>query len=417
MFKIGAMTRPLDLTFVRRQFPALAGDWLYFDNAGGSQALARVVERIGEFLLTSNVQLGASYGVSQLATERVKQARKRLAIYLNAGDPDEIVFGSSTTQLLSNLALSMAPLLGAGDEIIVTNCDHESNIGPWLRLAEARGAVVRTWKVNPETWELDLGDLEALLCERTRLVCFTWASNLLGTINPVAEIARLVHRYGAKVCVDAVAYAPHRALDMQATGIDYCVFSLYKVYGPHTAVLYGRREHLLELAAINHYFIGKDEIPYKLQPGNANFELAWGSTGIVDYFEELAVLHPQAGGNTGDQLRCAFEPIALHEEVLAERLLGYLRIKPKVHIVGKAVADRQLRVPTVSFSVQDRHASEIPNHTDPFKIGIRWGDFYARRLVESLGLADSGGVVRISMVHYNTVAEVDRLIEKLETIL
>lgn len=249
----------LDLDFVRSQFPALAGEWTYLDNAGGSQVLAGVADRVRDYLLSTNVQLGASYAVSREAGERVARATRAVAASINAADEHEVVIGPSTTQLLANLALAMRPHLAAGDEVFVTNCDHEANIGPWVRLAD-QGVVVKTWKVDPATLELRTSDLEALMTDRTRLVCFTHASNILGTINPVAEITRKVHERGARVVVDAVSYAPHRALDVRAWDVDYYVFSSYKVYGPHLAVLYGKRELLEGLATINHFFVPDDDV-------------------------------------------------------------------------------------------------------------------------------------------------------------
>ncbi len=178
----------LDMDFVRRQFPALSGDWVFMDNAGGSQVLSRVADRISDYLLTSNVQTGATYAPSQRSTERVREARNAFARYLNAADAGEIVMGASTTMLIRVLSEAMTGSLSAGDEIIVTNTDHEANIGPWLK-HEARGVVIRFWNCNPETLELDLTDLKALMNERTKLVCVTHASHIFGTINPIAEIS------------------------------------------------------------------------------------------------------------------------------------------------------------------------------------------------------------------------------------
>jgi cysteine desulfurase family protein (TIGR01976 family) len=405
----------LDVNFVRQHFPALNGEWIFLDNAGGSQILGSIVERISDYLIYTNVQLGASYGVSQQSTQRVDQARHLMATFINAKNSDEIVFGSSTTQLLANLALAMSASFKSGDEVIVTNCDHESNIGAWTRLS-ALGVVVNTWKVHPETLTLELDDLENLLTEKTRIVAFTAASNVLGTLNSVAKITQLVHRYGAQVCVDAVAYAPHRAIDVQAWNVDYCVFGAYKVYGPHCSVLYGKHEHLLKLTNINHYFIANDDIPYKLQPGSANFELSWGAAGILEYCEMLATRFNDAPAATAHgRVHQAFEAIADHEAQLAQRFLHFLISQPKVRIIGNKSAEQSQRVPTISFAVEGKHASGIVKAMDPFKIGIRWGDFYARKLIESLGLAKQGGVVRVSMVHYNTLEEVDKLINCLDT--
>jgi cysteine desulfurase family protein (TIGR01976 family) len=399
---------PLDLDRVRASFPALESGWAFFDNAGGSQVLRTVAERVSDYLLTTSVQLGASYAVSQAASARYAQARATVARLLNAARPEEIVFGPSTTQLMRNLAAAMASQLRPGDEIVLTDFDHESNIGPWLGLAE-RGVVFRTWHADPMTGEIDLADLAALLRPRTKLVCVTHASNILGTINPIADIAALVHAHGARLCVDAVAYAPHRAVDVQACGADYYVFSFYKVYGPHFAVMWGRHEHLLELDGLYHWFYGKDKVPGKLEPGNANYELAWGCTGIVDYLDGL-------GGGTGDRhaIDRAFDAIAVHEEALSERLLSWLRERNDVRIVGRRESDAALRVPTIAFKVDGRDSQDIVRQVDEDRIGIRHGDFHSRRLVERLGLMDEGGVVRVSMVHYNTLAEVDRLVGSLD---
>ncbi|MBC7880790.1 MAG: cysteine desulfurase-like protein [Anaerolineae bacterium] len=404
-----------DINFIRQQFPALNGEWIFLDNAGGSQILGSIVERISDYLIHTNVQLGASYGISQQSTQRVEEARQLMATFINAKSPDEVIFGSSTTQLLANLALAMAASFKPGDEVIVTNCDHESNIGPWTRLC-ALGVIVKTWKVHPDTLRLELDDLENLLTEKTRIVAFTAASNVLGTLNPIAAITQLAHRYGAQVCVDAVAYAPHRALNVQAWDVDYCVFSAYKVYGPHCSVLYGKREHLLNLTNLNHYFIANDDIPYKLQPGNSNFELSWGAAGILEYCETLAMrFFDEPAKTTYGQVTQAFEAIASHEEQLAHRLLTFLVSQPKVRVIGIESADQSQRVPTISFAVQNKHASEVVQAIDPFKIGIRSGDFYARKLIESLGLASHGGIIRVSMVHYNSLEEIDQLIKHLDS--
>ncbi|WP_277878120.1 aminotransferase class V-fold PLP-dependent enzyme [Leptolyngbya sp. FACHB-261] len=286
------MTQPtaLQVDFVRQQFPALAGDWTFFDNAGGSQTLKPVVDRISEFLLTSNVQLGASYAVSQWAGERLAKATQAMATLINATDVSEVVMGPSTTMLLRILSLCLAQTFEPGDEIIVTNCDHEANIGAWLDLAK-QGIQIKVWQLNADSLELHLEELESLLSPRTRLVALTHASNILGTINPIKAITKLAHAQGALVCVDGVAYAPHRLIDVQDLDIDFYAFSFYKVYGPHHALLYGKREHLLALPGINHYFIGQTNIPYKFQPGNVNYELSYGMLGLCDYLSELAQHH------------------------------------------------------------------------------------------------------------------------------
>jgi cysteine desulfurase family protein (TIGR01976 family) len=415
----------LDLDAIRRQFPALNDEVAYLDNAGGSQVLRRVADRVHEYLLTTSVQLGASYTESQRAGERVVAARQAVAELINAPHDDEVVMGGSTTALLFLLTRALSSGIRPGDEIIVTDSDHEANIGGWMRLREM-GAVVKVWRVSRETLELNLDDLTALLSPRVRWLALTWASNILGTVNPVHEIARRVHAVGGRVCVDAVAYAPHRLVDVQASGADVVVFSFYKVFGPHHAVLWGRRELLLSLPSLNHYFIGPEVIPYKLQPGNVNYELSYGCIGIGEYLRDTGTALG-AAGTPRQRMRTAFDAFARHEDLLARQLLGWLSGKRGVWIIGRGALEAGGaldaggvdggRVPTVSFVVPGVASEVIVRHVDRFGIGIRFGDFYARRLIEALDLQRHGGVVRVSMAHYNTPAEVDRLIQHLDEVI
>ncbi len=402
---------PLDLAFVRKQFPALADDFVYFDNAGGSAVLKTVAERVYEYLTTTSVQTGASYAHSRRASERLAQARARFALLVGASRAEEIVIGSSTTALCQNLARALRWRLKPGDEIIVTAFDHESNIGPWRGL-EALGFVVKVWGLDPQTCEIDLDALDRLMTSRTRLVAVTHASNILGTINPIAEIARRVHAHGAEIVVDAVAYAPHRAIDVIALDVDYYMFSFYKTYGPHLAMMYGQYDKLIELDGLYHYFYGRAMVPQKLEPGNPNYELAWGAAGVVDYLDRL-------GGGSGDRaaIERAFDDIGAQEAALSERLLSYLRDRNDVRILGRRDSLAASRVPTISFKVEGRDSAEIVRAVDEAGIGMRFGDFHSKRLVEALGEAGSSGVLRVSMVHYNTVEEVDRLIVRLDQIL
>ena len=401
---------PLDIDHVRRQFPALADGFGYLDNAGGSLVLARVADRVRDYLLTTSVQTGASYPQSRRAVDRLAEARARIALLVNAERPEEVVLGPSTTVMFQFLARAMAGRLRPGDEVVVTDFDHESNIGPW-RALEARGIVVKTWWLDPDTFEVSLDALDALMTARTRLVAVTHCSNILGTVNPVAEIARRVHARGAEIAVDGVAYAPHRAVDVRALDVDYYVFSFYKTYGPHFAVLYGKYDRLLELDGLYHHFYGREKVPQKLEPGNTNYELAWGSAGIVDYLDEL-------GGGTGDRgaVERAFADIAEQETAIGARLLDYLGSRDDIRVVGRRRAGPD-RVPTVSFKVRARDSAAVVSQVDRHDLGIRFGDFHSRRLVERLGLSGNGGVVRVSMVHYNTLDEVDRLVAALDAAL
>jgi cysteine desulfurase family protein (TIGR01976 family) len=408
--------QPLDMSMVRACFPSLAGEWTFFDNAGGSQILQPVVDRLQDYLLHSNVQLGASYDISQTAMERLQAANEFAATFINAADVSEVVMGPSTSMLLRILALCLGSTLNPGDEVIVTDCDHEANITPWLEL-QNRGVVVKTWDVNPTSLSLDLADLEALLTARTRLVALTHASNVLGQINPIRPIADLAHHAGALLCVDGVGYAPHRLVDVQAMDVDFYVFSYYKVYGPHHALLYGKRDLLLNLPGFNHDFIGPEQVPYKFQPGGANYELSYSTLGLKDYFHHLSHHHNEGDEPLRQQLIHSFERITDHEARLSQRLLGFLNDQPKVKIIGPTTANPAVRVPTIAFTIDGIHSAAVPPLADAHHIGIRYGDFYAKRLIQTLGLAAQGGVVRVSMVHYNSLEECDRLIAVLDTLL
>lgn len=405
----------LDLTRIRSEFPALATPTVFLDNAGGSQVLARVADRVRDYLLSDNVQLGASYAASQHAGERVLAARRAVATLVHAPQDDEIVMGPSTTALIGTLVEALRPGLRAGDEVIVTESDHEANIGAWTRLADI-GVVVRVWRVDVATMNLRLQDLDPLLGPRTKWVAMTQASNILGTVNPVAEVARRAHAVGARLCVDAVAYAPHRLVDVQASGADAVVFSFYKVFGPHYAVLWVQRELLLSLPSLNHFFIGTDVIPYKLQRGNVNYELSWGCAGIADYLRDVGT-ELGATGSDRARMQAAFDAFARHEDELAEQVLGMLRERPGVRIIGLPSTTAGERVPTISFVAEGRRSEDIVRHVDTHGIGIRFGDFYARHLIEALGLQAHGGVVRISIAHYNTAEEIGRLLVALDEAL
>ncbi len=408
-----------EISAVRAEFPALQipNQCVFLDNAGGSQVLQIVADRIHDYLLSSSVQLGARYATSLRASERVVAARHSIAELINAGDDREVVMGGSTTGLMFQLIQAILPSIRAGDEIILTNTDHEANIGAWKRLQQA-GAIIKIWQVNPKSLQLDLTDLDHLLSHHTKWLAMTYASNVLGTINPVAEVARRVHAVGGRVCVDAVAYAPHRLVDVQASGADVLVFSFYKVFGPHYAVLWGKFSLLQGLANLNHFFITEDNLPYKLQPGNVNFELSYGCQGIADY---LVAMGERFGG-TGTRrqlMQFAFDQFEAHENFLAQRFLDFLNTKAQVRIIGMQQVregDRS-RVPTISFIVKNTQSESIVKHIDQFNIGIRFGDFYACHLIEALGLQTYGGVVRVSMAHYNTVEEIDALISHLDRII
>lgn len=406
---------PLDLDYVRQQFPALKDGVVLLDNAGGSQLAKPVFDRMAEFMFTSNVQLGATYATSVEAARKVTEGRAALATLLNADRLEEVVMGATASQLFDQLAQSLVQHWTPGDEIVVSNFDHEANIGPWRRL-EQRGIVVKTWEIPQGAHRPRAEDLRPLLGPKTRLVAMTHCSNIFGTINDVRAIADLVHDHDAMLCVDGVAYAPHRAIDVKALDVDFYGFSVYKTYGPHHAALYGKYDLLRHKAGnINHYFYGEDKVPNKLEPGNPNYELAYSCVGVIDYLEGLAAAHGiNASGRAA--VEAAFDIIADHETALSERLLAYLRSRDDVTIVGDPSSDRDARVPTISFVITGQSSRETVEAVDPAGIGIRYGDFHSKRLVQALNLGDPDGVIRVSAVHYNTLDEMDRLIERFESI-
>lgn len=400
----------LNLDSIRRHFPALDTPWALLDNAGGSATCQHVIDGVVEHMQRRPVQLGASYPMSVEAGAAV-QAGRAAAARLFGCAPDEMVLGASSSVLVQQLATMLRRQWKEGDEVIVTNLDHEANVGPWQRLEET-GIKVREWKVRPGTLDLHGEDLDALMNERTKLVAFTHCSNIVGTIVDVRGHAARARAAGVLTCVDGVAYAPHRAIDVGALGVDFYFASLYKVYGPHLGAMFGRRDLWLAGEPQCHFFIAPDALPGKHEPGNVNFELTASLVGIERYLCEVAEAH---GGRAmmGD----AYGPIADHEETLVAPLIEFLDAHPAVRIVGESTADRNRRVPTVSFTVDGRSASEIPRWLDQRSVAVRYGHFYAYRLIRDLGLLDAEGVVRASLVHYNSTEEVSRLIDGLDGLL
>jgi len=407
----------INLDYVRSQFPGLDTEWTLFDTAGGSQLAWPGGRRMVDYYQTSNVQLGGSYDASRLADERVAGAVAAMAAYVNAADAAEIMLGPSTSMNMRVLSLGLAQTFQPGDEVIHTNLDHEANVGPWADLAK-RGITVKTWRVNPDSWTLEIDELKPLLTPRTRLVAVTHASNVVATIHPIREIARVVHDAGAMICVDGVAYAPHARVDVRELGVDFYGFSLYKTYGPHYALLYGRREHFERIPGINHYFL-ENEVPYKFQPGNVNHELAYSLMGLWDYWKGFATAHGRSDleADRAGQLAFGFDTVAAHEQALVTPLIGLLKSKKNTRIIGLPTADRSRRMPTIAFVVDGKKSDDITRAVDRHKIAIRFGDFYAARLIDSLGLRERNGVIRASFVHYNTRDEVKRLVDVLDELL
>jgi cysteine desulfurase family protein (TIGR01976 family) len=394
----------LDIKWVRQQFPALKNTMAFMDNAGGSQTLKPVIDRITEYLTDYDVQLGASYLTSQLASEKLDSAKVTIQSWINAKNSEEVMIGSSTTMLLRILSLCISQNWKKNDEVIITNCDHEANMAPWRDLQKI-GIKVKTWKLNQDSYRLEPDDLKILMTENTKLVAVTHTSNILGTINPIKDIAKLVHSHKALICVDGVAFAPHRLVDVQDLDVDFYVFSTYKTFGPHQAIMYGKLALLTQMNGINHPFI--DSIPYKFQPGNLNYELSYSLTAIPDYIKKI-------GGNN---LAIGYEKIADYEEKLAYQLIESLNSNPKIKIIGETTADKKIRVSTISFVHEEILSDQIVEQVDAYSMGIRFGDFYAVELIDDLDLRQNNGVVRVSLVHYNSYDEVDKLIRIFKEIL
>ncbi|KAJ9463817.1 putative cysteine desulfurase [Diplonema papillatum] len=408
----------LDMDFVRKQFPGLSDAEVLMDNAGGSQICRQSIDRITDYLVRCNVQHGASYDRSKQSVAAADAGVEAARVLLNAKEKCEVTLGPNTTSLFLYLSLAMTSQVKKGQDIIVTNSDHEANVGCWKKLAARTGATVKEWKVNTTTWKHEIADLKALISDNTYLVTVTSCSNIIGEVNDIAAYAKLAHEHGALICTDAVAFAPHRAMDVQATGVDFHASSLYKVFGPHIGVLYGKKSRMLELPGINHHFITDEMIPGKFQPGGFCHELAAGCAGILDYLSAVAVHHDAAyeQKTPRERVEFAFELFTRQEDVLCEKFLAFLRGKPGVRIIGGAECAAG-RVPTISFAKEGLRSSEAMAATDSRSIGIRYGHFYAWQLIHDLGLLESDGIIRVSMAHYNTEAEVDRVIAALDEVL
>jgi cysteine desulfurase family protein (TIGR01976 family) len=396
---------------IRNRFPALATGTVFLENAGGSQVPREVADRIRSYLLESYVQVGAGHELSRRATEVVHQAHDMVRT-LMGGEGGEVILGPSTSALLQMLAGCYQQVLRPGQEVVVAQTGHEANVGPWTRL-EPFGIETRWWEMNPESFSCSLDQLSDLLSERTALVAFPQVSNLLGEIVDVPRITALAHDAGARVVVDGVAYAPHRAMRVADWGVDWYAYSAYKVYGPHMAALWGREDALRELTGPNHFFIR--DTPYRFELGGVCHEGCAGLLGLSEYLSVLAAAD-SAGPLDRSTVERAFEIMTACEAPLQARLLEYLRSKEDVRIIGPQ-QDGRARVGTISFVHARKSSRAVTEAVDRTEIAIRHGHMYAYRLCEALGLDPDDGVVRISLVHYNTPEEIERLIEVLDEAL
>lgn len=407
----------LDIEFVRSQYPVFdnpeTAEWAFFENAGGSYVPRQVIERLTRFFRFTKVQPYGPFPSSAAAGEAMDESYRCIAELLNA-EEDALTLGPSTTMNFYVLAQAIRPTLRAGDEIIVTNQDHEANIGCWRRLSEF-GVVIREWRIDPETGELDSKDLKNLVTERTRVVCFTLCSNIVGTMNDVTEIAGIAHDAGALAVGDGVSFAPHRLPDVNRLAVDLYLFSTYKTFGTHVGVMWGKKEILEDLKDQGHYF-NADKAHYRLNPaGPLHAEIA-ALAGIGEYFDTLYEHHfTEKGLNRHERARRLFDLFGVHEARLANRLLETLSGQTGMRIIGQTHAEPGRRASTISFVPEKKKPGDVVKKLVERKIALRNGHFYALRCVEALGVKDpeEEGVIRISLVHYNSEEEVDRLIEGL----
>ena len=408
----------LDVDYVKAQFPAFSdpksSKWSFFENAGGSYVPTNVIEHLNHFMTSTKVQPYAEFDTSAIAGDNMDQATKLFAEMINA-KTDEIIIGGSTTMNMYVLSNAMSSLLKPGDEVIVTNQDHEANVGAWRRLAK-HGMIIKEWQINPETAELNINDLKVLLSEKTRIVAVTHCSNIVGSINDLKSIAKLVHEYDAYIVGDGVSYAPHGFPDVKDLDVDFYAFSLYKTFGPHLGLLYGKKEILRKLPNQNHEFLEGD-VPYTLNPGGPNHEELSCLIGVYEYFNNLYLHHfPGQDASTRGKIEAVNELIAKHEMEIANPLLDYINTRDDINLIGKNKISNKDRAPTIAFTMNNKSSNELSSDLVHQGIATRNDNFYAWRCLKALGIDTDDGVVRTSMVHYNTHEDVKKLIEALKDI-
>ncbi len=398
----------------RSQFPALANrlDAIFFDGPAGTQVPQRVIDAIVHYLAHTNANHGGVFATS-VASDRVTDAaHQAMADFLNAPSPSEIIFGNNMTSLAFHLSRSIAKVLKPGDEVMVTRLDHDANVSPWVLAARDAGATVRWIDIHKDDCTLDLASFRQQLTGKTKWVAVGLASNGVGTINDVATITREAKQAGAMVFLDAVHYAPHGPIDVQALGCDFLACSAYKFFGPHVGILWGRRERLETLPC---YKVRPSpmELPGKWMTGTQNHECLAGVVAAVNYLADLA----PSGDNRRERIARAMSAIRDYEKTLSEHLLNGLAARPRFRVLGirdpKRVAER---APTISITAKDVSPQRIAEHLASRQIFAWAGNSYALEVSEQLGL-EPAGFLRLGMVHYNTLGEVDRVLSALDELL
>ena len=410
----------LDLETIRAEFPSLAEEddgkpRLYFDNPAGTQVPLRVTQRMTDCMLRANANTGGYFETSKRAGDIASGARYAVRDFLNAPSADEIIFGQNMTSLTFHVSRSLGRSLRAGDEIVLSRMDHDANVQPWLLLARDHGLEVRWLPFNVESFEFELADLENLLTDRTRLVCVGGASNLTGTINDIEGICRLARDAGALTYIDAVQSAPHAVTDVQRLGCDMLVCSAYKFFGPHQGVLWGRREVLEQLEP---YRVrpAPAELPWSFEPGTQSYEGMAGTAAAIDHIADLAGAGTEA--DRRERLEAAMSGVVDYEQALSRRLIEGLQAIAGVKVQGVTSPDAMhRRVPTVSFTHATKRPDGIARVLGEQNMFVWSGHNYALEAAQALGIDSTGGAVRIGAVHYNTLEEIDTLLQALDELL
>jgi len=412
-------TLALDLTRVRSQFPSLsqtvAGQpAVFLDGPGGTQVPQRVIDAISDYLKNSNANTCGAYATSRRTDAVIAGARAAMAD-LFACDPDEVVFGPNMTTLTFALSRSLGRELGPGDEILLTHLDHDANVSPW-RALEERGVTIRFVDVNQEDCTLNMADLAQKLNSRTRVVAVGYASNAVGTINDVREIVRLAHQKGALAYIDAVHYAPHGPIDVRALDCDFLVCSSYKFFGPHMGILYGKREHWQRLQPYK-LRANTNAVPNRWEWGTLNHECIAGIAACVEYLADLGRQVDPSVSTRRAALLAAYSAIQQHERGLVEMLIGGLLALPGLKFYGISdVAKLDRRCPTVAVRITGHTPLDLATRLGERGIFTWDGNYYALNLTERLDVEKDGGFLRIGLAHYNTAAEVHRLLQGLREI-
>jgi cysteine desulfurase family protein (TIGR01976 family) len=419
----------IDLSTFRTHFPSLALEQngqpvVYLDNPGGTQVPQFCIDAITAYLSASNANTDGAFVTSRSTNALLAEAHASTADFLGASDPREIVFGPNMTTLTFALSRAIGRTLTVGDEIVITALDHDANASPWQALAEERGAVIRVAEIDPGTCTLDMADLHSKITERTMVVAVGYASNAVGTINDVPTIVEWARDAGAISFIDAVHFAPHGPIDVEALGCDFLVCSAYKFFAPHLGILYGRLP-LLERLASYKVRPAPNEPPGKWEMGTQNHECLAGLAATLDYLAELGSHYTERFGSqlvgmVGQklELHAAMLAIAEYERRLVARLLAGLRDLPGAHIYGlTAEEDLRRRVPTVMLTVDGYTPRELAESLSDRGIFCWDGNYYALNLMERLNLEPGGGALRIGLAHYNTVDEVDRVLAALGDIV